>query len=233
MGEYFFMFIDTIFGFFALFVLVKFLGKSQLNTLTPFDFISAIILGELVGNALFEKKAGITEMAFIMVLWGLLLYITEMISQKYKGSRAALEGQPSIIIHRGYLMYDALKKNRLDLNQLQHLLRSKDVFSLEEVEYAVFETDGTISVLKKSDYQTPTKSDINIPPSPVKLATTVISDGEIVWDNLKEAKLTEQWLINELKQQNVYAVEEIFYAEWQGEQQKLFVMPYYTVGKGT
>ncbi len=155
-------------------------------------------------------------MAFIMVLWGLLLYITEMISQKYKGSRAALEGQPSIIIHRGYLMYDALKKNRLDLNQLQHLLRSKDVFSLEEVEYAVFETDGTISVLKKSDYQTPTKSDINIPPSPVKLATTVISDGEIVWDNLKEAKLTEQWLINELKQQNVYAVEEIFMRNGKG-----------------
>ncbi|RYG72141.1 DUF421 domain-containing protein [Lentibacillus lipolyticus] len=231
MGEYFFMFIDTIFGFVALFLLVKFLGKSQLNTLTPFDFISAIILGELVGNALFEKKAGITEMAFVIVIWGALLYITELISQKYKGSRAALEGQPSIVIHKGYLMYDALKENRLDLNQLQHLLRTKDVFSLEEVEYAVFETDGTISVLKKSDYQTPTKGDMNVPPTPVKMARTLISDGEIVYDNLQEAKLTEQWLINELKQQNIESVDEVFYAEWQEDQQNLFVMPYYTKDK--
>ncbi|TMN23143.1 DUF421 domain-containing protein [Lentibacillus cibarius] len=228
MGEYFFMFIDVVFGFIALFLLVKFLGKSQLNALTPFDFISAIILGEFVGNALFDKKAGITEMAFVIVLWGLLLYIVEMISQRYKGSRGFLEGQPSIVIYQGRLMYDALKKNRLDINQLQHLLRDKDVFSMEEVEYALLETDGKVSVLKKSDYQTPTKSDMNIPPSPVKLSRTLISDGEVIHDNLKEAKLTEQWLMQELKQQNFSSVEEVCYAEWQEDQQKLLVMPYYT-----
>ncbi|GAA0432769.1 DUF421 domain-containing protein [Lentibacillus halophilus] len=226
MNEYFFMFIDTVFGFIALFFLVKFLGKSQLNALTPFDFISAIILGEFVGNALFEKKAGITEMTFVIVLWGLLLYIIEKISQRYKGSRGFLEGKPSMAIYKGQLMYDELKKNRLDIDQLQHLLREKDVFSLEEVEYAVLETDGKVSVLKKSDYQTPTKSDLNVPPAPVKIAKTLISDGEIVWDNLKEAKLTEEWLVQTLHLQNISAVDDVSYAEWQPDQQHLFAMTY-------
>ncbi|MFD1360142.1 DUF421 domain-containing protein [Lentibacillus salinarum] len=231
MKEYLLMFGDTVFGFIALFVLVKALGKTQISSLTPFDFISAVILGELVGNALFEKESGIPEIAFLVALWGILLYITEITTQKYKGSRALLEGRPSIVIHKGLLMFDVLKQNRLDINELQHLLRSKDVFSVEEVEYAVLEVDGTISVLKKPDYQTPTNSDLNVSPTPVKIGRTIISDGEVVWDNLKEAKLTKTWLEEELHRQNVQSVEDVFYAEWQENQQKLFVTLYHNQQK--
>ncbi|GAB4073973.1 DUF421 domain-containing protein [Barrientosiimonas marina] len=225
--KYLLMLVDTVFGFFALFVLVKALGKTQISALTPFDFISAIILGELVGNALFDKNSGITEIAFLVVLWGLLLYITEKTTLKFKGSRAVMEGRPSLVIHKGLLIHDILKKNRLNLNELQHLLRSKDVFSVEEVEYAVLEVDGTISVLKKPDYQTPTNADLNVTPTPVKIGRTVISDGEIVWDNLEEAKLTKTWLENELHRQNIQAIDDVFYAEWQDNQQKLFVTLYH------
>lgn len=230
MNEYLLMFADAIFGFVALFVLVKVLGKTQISSLTPFDFISAVILGELVGNALFEKDAGIPEIAFLVTIWGLLLYMTETITQKFKGSRNLLEGQPAIVVHKGHLMYDVIKKNALDIDQLQHLLRSKEVFSLEEVEYAVLETDGTISVLKKPEYQTPTNSDLNVAPTPVKIGTPLINDGEILWDNLKEEKLTQQWLEDELHKQNISAVEDVFYAEWQRNQQKLFVMLYHNKG---
>ncbi|WP_010529957.1 DUF421 domain-containing protein [Lentibacillus jeotgali] len=227
MNEYLLMFADTVFGFFALFVLVKVLGKTQISELTPFDFISAIILGELVGNALYEKESGIPQIAFLVILWGGMLYITELITQKYKGSRALLEGQPAIVIHKGHILYDVLKQNALDINQLQHMLRSKDVFSLEEVEYAVLESDGTISILKKPEYQTPTNADLNVTPAPVKLARMVINDGEIIWDNLKEANLTKEWLADELHKQNVSTVEDVYYAEWQENQQKLFVMLYH------
>ncbi|GGK04917.1 UPF0702 transmembrane protein YetF [Lentibacillus kapialis] len=227
MNEYLLMFGDTIFGFLALFVLVKVLGKTQISALTPFDFISAIILGELVGNALYEEESGIPEIAFLVFLWGLLLYITEVITQKYKGSRSLLEGRPAMVIHKGHIAYDVLKNNALDINQLQHLLRSKDVFSLEEVEYAILETDGTISILKKPAYQTPTNADLDVTPSPVKLGRTLINDGEILWDNLEEANLTKSWLENELQSQNVSAVEDVYYAEWQENQQKLFVMLYH------
>ncbi|ALX48613.1 DUF421 domain-containing protein [Lentibacillus amyloliquefaciens] len=231
MNEYLLMLADAIFGFIALFALVKILGKTQISSLTPFDFISAVILGELVGNALYDEEAGIPKIAFLIALWGLLIYITEIITQKFKGSRYLLEGQPSMVIHKGHLVYDVLKQNRLDIDELQHMLRSKDVFSIEEVEYAILEADGEVSVLKKPEYQTPTIADLNLAPKPVKIGRVLISDGEIVWDNLKEASLNKTWLEEELHKQNVQSIEDVFYAEWQENQQKLFVALYHTKKK--
>src|SRR5699024_740571 len=95
------MLYETIFGFVALFVLTKILGKTQISQLTAFDFIAALVLGELVGNALFDDKAGVLDIAYVIFLWGGLLYIVEMITQKFKGSRFLLEGKPSMIIHEG------------------------------------------------------------------------------------------------------------------------------------
>ncbi|OZU90603.1 hypothetical protein CIL03_05555 [Virgibacillus indicus] len=225
MENIFSMFYDTVFGFVALFILTKVLGKTQISQLTAFDFISALILGELVGNALFDEKAGIPEIAFVIVLWGLLLYSTEIISQKFKSTRKLLEGEPAIIIYNGRLIRDTMKKNKLDVNQLQNLLRGKDVFSISEVEYAILETNGTVSVLKKSAFQTPTKSDMKVAPQDVNLSTTLINDGEIIYDNLKEKNLTEEWLLEQLEEQDFQRVEDVFYAEY-NKGKKLFLLPF-------
>src|SRR5690625_5455989 len=87
-------------------------------------------------------------------LWGAILYIIEIVTQKFKGSRFVLEGKPSLIIHKGDIIYEEMRKNKIDLDELRHLLRMKDVFAIQEVEYAVLETDGLLSVLKKAAYQT-------------------------------------------------------------------------------
>lgn len=216
---------DTLFGFFALFLLTKILGKTQISQLTPFDFIASLILGELVGNALFDEKAGIPEIAFVVALWGALLYITEILTQKFKSTRALIEGSPAIVIYNGKLIRDVMKKNNLDVNQLKNLLRGKDVFSIQEVEHAILETNGTVSVLKKSPFQTPTKSDMNVSPQDVKIATTLINDGEIIYDNLKEKNLTEEWLLEQLKEQDFDTIEDVFYAEYIKDK-KLFALPF-------
>ncbi|WP_026905763.1 DUF421 domain-containing protein [Paucisalibacillus globulus] len=230
MISYFQMFIDTLFGFFALYLMTKLLGKTQISQLTAFDFISAIILGELVGNALFDDKAGILEIAYVLFLWGGLLYLTEWITQRFKGSRALLEGSPEIVIRNGKLIRDVLKKNKLDVNQLQHLLREKDVFSIREVEYAILETNGAISVLKRSDYQTPTRKDMKLAPQPANLSVTLINDGEIIYDNLEEKNLTEEWLLEELKVQGYDQVKDVFYAEYMKDEE-LFLLPFINRGK--
>ncbi len=98
--------------FFALFLITKILGKTQISQITPFDFISALLLGELVGNALFDPNAGIGEIAFVVALYGILMYIVEIISQKYKRTRHLLEGSPTIVIYRGKLVRDMMKKNQ-------------------------------------------------------------------------------------------------------------------------
>lgn len=224
------MLVDTIFGFFALFLLTKILGKTQISQLTAFDFISAIILGELVGNALFDDNSGILQIGYVLLLWGSLLYVTEIITQKFKSTRPLLEGSPEIVIRKGKLIRDVMKKNKLDINQLQHMLRGKDVFTLREVEYAILETNGTLSVLKKSDFQTPTRKDMKLAPQPANLSVTLINDGEIIYDNLQERNLTEEWLMDELKEQGYDNVKDVFYAEYMKDEE-LLVLPFINRGK--
>src|SRR5699024_11692347 len=105
------MLYETMFGLVALFLVTKILGKTQIAQLTAFDFIAAIVLGELVGNALFDKKAGLLDIAYVIVLWTVLLYLIEMITQKFKRSRYILEGKPSLVIHKGELIYEEMRKN--------------------------------------------------------------------------------------------------------------------------
>ncbi|SDJ86497.1 DUF421 domain-containing protein [Sediminibacillus albus] len=225
MDNAFSILVETFFGFFALFLITKFLGKTQITQLTAFDFIAALILGELVGNALFDDKAGILEIGYAVFLWGALLYVTEIVTQKFKRSRSLLEGMPSIIINKGHLQREQMKSSKLDINQLQHLLRAKGAFSINEVAYAILETDGSISVMKKSEAQTPTRKDMALQPQNPILAVTVISDGEILYDNLRESNLDEQWLDAELLKQGVKSTSDVFYAEWI-EGQPLHIQPY-------
>ncbi|SDC29373.1 Uncharacterized membrane protein YcaP, DUF421 family [Pelagirhabdus alkalitolerans] len=209
------IFIEIIFGFIILFVLTKLLGKTQIRQLTAFDFISALILGEFVGNALYDEGVGIKEVGFAVGLWSLLMLITEWISQRFKGSRALIEGMPAMVIHKGKLQRDVMKKNKLDINQLLHLLRLKDVFSIRDVYYAILETDGTVSILKSSSKEAPVRSDFNLPAQSVTLPVPLINDGEIIDDNLTEINQTTTWLLEQLKKEKVDDIKNVFYAEYE------------------
>lgn len=217
--------IELILGFAALFVITRILGKTQITQITTFDFISALVLGELVGNAIYDHEVGLLHILYAVLVWGLLIYVLEMITQKWSHTRAFLEGKPTIIIHKGKILRDSLKKNKLDVNQLQHLIRSKGVFSIRELEYAILETDGTVSVLKKSPYEMPTKKDLHLNLEEVYLPITFISDGKVIEDNVTEAGYNLTWLEQQLKQENIYRVEEVMYAEWL-EGTGLLIQPY-------
>lgn len=210
--------IELIIGFAALFLLTKILGKATLSQVTAFDFISAIVLGEFVGNALYDKDTGVASILYAITLWGLMIYVVEWCTQKFKGTRGFLEGKPAIVIRNGHLERETMKKEKLDLNMLQNLLRQKDCFSVREAAYAVLETDGTISVLKKSSYAAPTNEGMQQPQKPVYLPVTIILDGEVDRENLKQAGLNEEWLQNELRNHNVDRAEDVFYMEWKKDE---------------
>jgi uncharacterized membrane protein YcaP (DUF421 family) len=206
---------ELVVGYVALLFTTKILGKTQITQITAFDFISALVLGELVGNALYDNNIGIFQILFAVALWGALIYITEMITQKKKKSRAILEGKPTLVIAQGKILRDKMAENKLDINQLQHLLRSKGAFSIREVEYAVLETDGTVSVLKKSPYELPTRQDHQMPEQLVSLPVTLIIDGEVIWDNLKEFGFSKEWLQGQIQSFGAKEYKDVLYAEWQ------------------
>jgi uncharacterized membrane protein YcaP (DUF421 family) len=219
------IFFELIIGYFLLLLLTKILGKTQITQITTFDFVSVLVLGELVGNAMYDTKTGIKEITFSILLWGALIYVTEHITQKFRKTRQLLEGKPSIVINKGKIDFHELKKNHLDINQLQHLLRAKEVFSIAECAYAILETDGTISVLKKSAFSNPTKQDMNLPLEITSLPISVILDGEIITENLPRIGWNEDQLMQELKNQNIRSHKDILYAEWR-EGLPLYVQSY-------
>ncbi|MBM7622046.1 uncharacterized membrane protein YcaP (DUF421 family) [Bacillus tianshenii] len=225
MTDYIRIAVELLVGFIALFTLTQLLGKTQITQITPFDFISALVLGELVGNGLYDNEIGVPKLLFAVLIWGSLIYLLEIITQKWGRTRAWMEGRPSIVIHKGNINRKELKKAKLDIDQLRHLLRSKGAFSLQEVEYAILETDGTVSVLKKHSYEIPINQDLNIAPRKITLSTPLITDGRILSDNLKEINLSEQWLLSELKKLGYHSPKDLIFAEWD-EGKPLYVIPY-------
>lgn len=222
--DYAYIFIELFVGFLALLVLTKMLGKTQITQITPFDFISSLVLGELVGNAIYDKEITYVKILYTVFLWGLLIYVIEWITQKFRGTRKLLEGSPSIVIHHGKINRANLKKNKLDLNQLQNLLRQKSIFSLREVEFAILETNGSISVLQKSEYSQPNREDFDLRPYKEHLSITFISDGKVDWGNLKEAGFNDEWLYKVLKEHRIDHPEEVLILEWK-EDEGVFLHP--------
>ncbi|MGF2615391.1 DUF421 domain-containing protein [Rossellomorea vietnamensis] len=212
---------ELIVGFAALLILTRILGKTQISQITPFDFISAIILGELVGNSLYDDKSGVIEILFAISLWGALIFITELTTQRSRRVRHFLENTPSIIIRKGQIQFEAIKNNHLDLNQMQQLLRAKDIFSIRECEYAILETDGSLSVIKKPDYAPLQKQDLNIASASPSMPISVIMDGEILYDNLKMIAIDEKWLLNEISKKGYSSSQEILFGEWKDGEELL------------
>jgi uncharacterized membrane protein YcaP (DUF421 family) len=207
--------IELVIGYIALFITVKCLGRTQISQITPFDFISSLVLGDLVGSAIFDEQAGLLKILFSILVWGALIFFTEIATQKSFALRYLFEGKPSVIIRKGELVWKEMKRNRLDIDQLKQLLRAKNVFSLDEVEYAIFENNGGLSVLKKADSDQPTSKDFNLKLENKTIPTTIISDGKVLVKNLHEAGLTNEWLEKQLEKKGVKRPEEICYAEWQ------------------
>ncbi|WP_051569289.1 DUF421 domain-containing protein [Alkaliphilus transvaalensis] len=210
--------VELTIGFFALFVVTKITRKSQINQITPFDFISAIVLGELLGNAIYDEKVRIWTIMYALALWGILMVFIEKITQKLRRTRKLLEGEPAIIIRNGQIDYNVIKKEKLDINELLSLLRQKDAFSIREIEFAILEQSGNISVLKKSKYESATIEDLNLQEHPVYLPITLILDGEIIKNNLYAIGHDENWLFNQIRKAGEKNIENIFYADWKQDE---------------
>ncbi|MEC0272310.1 DUF421 domain-containing protein [Peribacillus frigoritolerans] len=213
---------ELIIGFFLLFIIVKIIGRKIINQITPFTFIASIVLSELLGNALYDHQIGLLYIIYSTILWGLLLFTVEFLGQKYLLFRGLFEGKPSALIKNGIVDREELKKNRMNINQLQSLLRQSETFSIREVAFCYLEANGSISILKKTKYQKTTQEDFNMTIKPVYVPVTLIRDGKVLWDELKELNFDESWLKIQLSAQDISDYKDVFLAEWL-ESEGLFI----------
>ncbi|MFD7521953.1 DUF421 domain-containing protein [Paenibacillus chitinolyticus] len=209
--------IKLITGFIGLWGMTRLLGKKEISQLTPFDFVSALMLSELVGNTVYDKEVKYLELLFALALWTVLSLTFEKITQKYKKLRRAFEGSPAVVIEKGKLNVKAMRSNSLDLEQLLMLLREQGIFSLHEVAYGIFENNGSLSILKKSPYDTVVRGDLNLPDEPVELPVPLIEEGEVKFKELERIGRDEEWLKELMKESGFKQIKDIFYAEWHRE----------------
>lgn len=206
--------IELTVGFFLLFFIVKFVGKKIIKQISPFTFIAAIVLGELLGNGLYRKDIGLPYIIYTMALWSILLFVVEFLGQKFLSVRGFFEGKPSALIKNGMVDREELKKNRMNLNQLQSLLRQSETFSIREVAYCYLEANGSLSILKKSKYQKTTQEDFNLASKPVYVPVTLIRDGKVLWDEIYDLGFDETWLTAQLTKKDISSYNGILIAEW-------------------
>ncbi|MCD7034793.1 DUF421 domain-containing protein [Metabacillus sp. GX 13764] len=188
-----------------LLLLTRLMGKKEISQMTFFNFVSAITIGTLGGSLITDQSLGIRNGVLILVEWTVITIIAGYIGLQSKGTRRALEGEPSIVIKNGKVMEETLKKLRLDMEGLKAQLREKDIFSIGEADTAIIETNGKLSVRKKNAANT-----FIFPET-----TEIASEGKANLGNLAKLHLSEEWLHNQLIRAGAPSLENVFYAEIQ------------------
>ncbi len=206
--------IKLIIGFLVLFIVTKFIGGREVKQLTVFDFISAIVLSELVGNVLYNDEANAFHMIFAISFWALLIFLVDRITLKSRKTRKLLDGEPLLIIEQSKIDKAILKKNNMDLNELLSLLRQKDIFSIREVTFGFLEPNGSLSIMKNSNP--------NNTSNQAALSVPLIIDGQLVQQGIQKIGKDKRWLEEKLQEQGFHQVEQIFYAEYKAGEE-LFV----------
>lgn len=208
--------LKTIGSFVILLLFTRILGKSQLSQLTYFNYVTGITIGSIAANTAVDKDIPMLEGLTSLAIWTGAAILVGLWSLKSVKARVVLDGEPTIVIKNGHILEEEMRSLRINMDDLTMLLRNKNVFSTKDVDYAVLEPNGQLSVLLKPPIQTVTKNDLNIASSPVLyMPTEIIVDGSIVEKNLKELGLSHKWVYAQLHKANIQSIQEVFYAEVQ------------------
>lgn len=212
MNEGLVVLVRAIIGYFSILIFTKILGKQQISQLTFFDYVLGITIGSMAATLTTDLSSRAWPHWIGLFAWAILGYLFQLITVKWRFAAKMITGDPKIVIVDGLILEKSLKKMKYTAYDLVQLLRNKDVFDLKEVEFAILEPNGQLSVLKKSEYKNLTPKDMNIKIPASKLSLDVIYDGIIVKENLLRLNKDEKWLLGQLKVQGVRDISEVFFA---------------------
>ncbi len=203
------IFIRTIIIYVMLMVIMRFLGKRQLGELDVGELVITIILSEIATTPITNPERSLLEAVIPTVTLAILEILTSALVIKAPIFKSLLSSKPSVIIARGVINYKMMKKVRISLEELISQVRQNGIYDLNEVDYAILEENGKMSVIPKNKNRQPEKSDFNIPCPDNGLMHLVISDGSVNMHSLKLIKKDRTWLEKKLKKLDV-AIKDIF-----------------------
>ena len=199
-------------AFFSLLVFTRILGKQQVSQLTYFDYIVGISIGSAATILSVDLNANPRLVWLGMIVWVVSSITMKFITLKSRPLAKYIDGQATIVIMNGKIMEDNLKKMNFRATDLLEMLRVKGVFNPSQVEFAILENSGKLSVLKKSQYRNLTPEDMNLNTNYEGINIELIYDGVIIEENLKQVSLNQKWLKNKINQAGIADISRIFLA---------------------
>lgn len=212
MAEWIYIVLRSFLFIFILIFMTRLLGKKQISEITFFEYISGITIGSIAGEVIMGLDRNIMHGVVAIVIFCGITFLVDFITLKSKGFRDLVEGKGSVLIQDGKIMEENLKKEKYTLDDLSSLLRGRNVFNIAEVEFAVLEPTGDLSVLLKKAYRPVTPKDLNIQVANEDEPQTVIMDGKILDNPLSTSGKNRGWLLVELEKQGV-TLENVFFAQ--------------------
>ena len=206
------MALKSIVAITALFAITKLVGKRHIAQLTFFDYIIGIAIGSIAGAASIDRRIDYLSALTAIITWGVFAFFVAFLSQKSMRLRRFFNSTPTVFIQNGKIVEGNLKKEKININDFLEELRIKGVFNVSDVEFAILEPDGELSVQLKSQKRPLKPEDMNIPTRYEGIAANLIIDGNIMKENLHTVKLDEKWLFDELAKKNIFSEKEVLLA---------------------
>jgi uncharacterized membrane protein YcaP (DUF421 family) len=193
----------SVISFVGLVFWARIIGKKLISHLTFFDFVAGVTFGSIGGNLIFNPNVSLFVGVIGLTMFSILVLVSDYISLKSFIGRKILDSEPQVIIKEGQILLENMKRVRLTIDELLMLLRKKDAFYIDEIEFAFMETDGTLSIMKKTNNMSITRTDMNIKSQSRGIPQACIIDGKIIEENLQNVQKDSKWMKKFLKDKNI------------------------------
>ena len=222
--EFLTVILASLFSAAVLFIIAKIIGHKQVAQLEFFDYITGITIGSFAAELATTLDKPWWKPTVSMIVFGIITVVLSVLTRKFPRSRKFINGTPTIVMNDGKLYRKNMKKAKLELSEFLLLCRQEGYFNLDDIQTAVYEYNGKLSILPVSTKRPLNPEDMELSPEPEHIGTEVIMDGRVIGDNLKRKGLNETWLQKELKEQGYKNAKEIFLGIC-GDENKLTLYP--------
>ena len=204
------IFVRTVILYFAILISMRIMGKRQLGEMEISEFIVAALIADLAATPLQDIGIPLLNGLVPIIIMFCFEIIIAGLNMRSIKLRKLTYGRPEIIIRNGRIIREAMQKNRFTLDELMQELRAQGLTDTAQVEYAVLETNGQLSIILKSGDQPVTASQMGVVGDDVSYAHIIINEGRILDNNLELLGRDRRWLSNELKRQNFRSADEVY-----------------------
>ena len=204
--------IRSLFSLITLFLVTKMLGKKQVSQLSLFDYVIGISIGNFAAEISIDVNTPYIYGVVSVLIFGLVALSISYLTMKSITLRRFFIGTPTLLIQNGKIMNKNLQKTKFDINDLLEECRNCNYFDISEIEYAIMEANGKLSILPKSEYKALTPKDMNLKTNKSSLCANVVIDSRYMLNNLKNMHKTKEWLNSQLKLKGYSDLEKILLA---------------------